>query len=213
MQNKLHSKHMLDSEHFDLVDWDAIDDAQTHYLSGFSLWMSKQVTGFCGVGKMMFKWNMWDNSRCPGCDMEEETARHLLVCNNVDMKTEFEEATEVLEKWMINDETCPDIADCIASALAQHSPTAFELAATPSAVEAAREQDLIGWTNMFEGKISKRWQAQQDSFYKSIESQKKSRSWAHGLVHQLLEFTHRMWMKWNSICHSRADGEGTTVDE
>ena len=44
-------------------------------------------------------------------------------------------------------------------------------------------------------------------------SQKKSRSWAHGLVQQLLEFAHRMWMKRNSIRHSRADGEGTMVDE
>ena len=89
--------------------------------------------------------------------MEEETAWHLPVCNNADMKTELDEATEVLEKWMIDNETCPDIADCVASALAQHSPTAFELTATPSMVEAAREQDLIGWTNTLEGEISKRW--------------------------------------------------------
>ena len=104
---------------------------------------------------MMFKWNVWDNSRCPGCDMEEETARHLLVCNNVDVRKEFEAAMEVLEKWMFDNDTCPDIADCIVSTLAQHSPTAFELAASPPVVEAAREQDLIGWTNMLEGKMSK----------------------------------------------------------
>jgi len=145
--------------------------------------------------------------------MEKETAQHALVCNNVDMRTEFSEAIGVLEKWLFDKETCPDIADCIISTLAQHTPTAFGLAADPTAAEAAREQDCIGWTNMFEGKISKLWRARQDSFYRATESRKTSRSWAHGLVRQLLEFTHRMWMKRNSIRHSRAEGEGTIVDE
>ena len=145
--------------------------------------------------------------------MENETAQHLLVCNDADMRTEFDEAMEVLEKWMINKETCPDIADCIVSTLAQHTPTALKLTANRTVVEAVREQDLIGWTNVFEGEISKRWRAWQDSFYKATGSRKTSRSWAHGLVRQLLEFTHRMWMKWNSICHSQADNEGAMVDK
>ena len=155
MQNKLHTKRVLDRECFDLVDWDAIKDAQTCYPNDFSLWISKHVAGFCGVGKMMFRWDMWDNNRCPSCDMEKETAQHMLVCNNVDMQTEFSEAMEVLEKWIFDKKTCPDIADCIVSTLAQHTPTAFKLAAEQTVVDAAREQDCIGWTNLFEGKISK----------------------------------------------------------
>jgi len=40
-----------------------------------------------------------------------------------------------------------------------------------------------------------------------------ARTWAHGFVTQLLELTHRLWLKRCSIRHSRAEGEGTEVEE
>lgn len=80
---------MLCQQCFNLVDWGAINDAQTCCPDGFSLWISKHVTSFCGIGKIMLRWEMWDNNRCPGCDMENEVAQPVLVCDNVKMQSEF----------------------------------------------------------------------------------------------------------------------------
>ena len=212
MQAKLHSSGVLHADHFDLVDWDAIEDAQTFFPSGFSLWISKHVTGFCGVGKMMKYWAQWDDNNCPCCGAECETAQHVLVCNNETMVQEFSEALEVLEHWLIQKDTCPDIADCLVTTMANHAPRSFLMAADEVTHSAAEEQDCIGWTNLFEGKISRLWRKRQREYYKSVGSRKSARTWTHGLVRQLLEFTHRMWTRRNYIRHSTVPPDGAQVN-
>ena len=213
MRNKLHAKNALPAPFFDLVDWDAVEDAQAYYPNGFSLWMSKQVTGFCGVGKMMCRWGHWNTNQCPCCDAEIETAQHILVCTDPEMTDEFRECVEVLETWFIDKDTCPEIADCIITAIARHKPTAFGLSADSLVEEAANQQDQIGWTNLLEGKISKLWRALQSTYLQELGSRNTARTWAHGLIRQLLEFTHRMWLKRNHIRHKRAAEDGSPMDE
>ena len=182
MRKKLHTKGILSQEYFDLVDWDAIKDAQMYYPNGFSLWIAKHVTGFCGVGKMLFRWGHWTNNHCPCCDMECETSRHILVCRDEEMATEFHNSVEVLELWMMKVDTCPEIADCIVTTIAQHQPSCFSRTADPLITDAATEQDNIGWTNFMEGKISKLWRVHQRKYYSATGSRKTSRAWAYGLV-------------------------------
>jgi len=214
MQRKLHKKGVLDSADFNRVDWDATGDAQAHFPDGFSVWISKHVTNCCGAGKTMLTWKMWDHSKCPGCDAEGEVARHVLVCPNQEMEMEFHEALDVLKKWMQDKETCPCVADCMTKSLAKRTPTdPFEELAGEPVRAAANDQDCIGWTNMLEGKMSKLWRARQEEHYQEIRAKKTSRAWAHGLVRQLLEMTHRLWIKRCNIRHSRAEGEGTPADE
>lgn len=89
VQNELATKGVLIRQHVDSADWDVTKDAQERFPNGFSTWIAKHVTNFCGVGKMMKIWKMWDNSRCQRSDLEVEIAQHALVCPNVDMRNEF----------------------------------------------------------------------------------------------------------------------------
>ena len=124
MQKKLHKKGVLDRADFERVDWDAVGDAQAHFLDGFLTWMSKHVTNFCGVGKTMLRWKMWDHSKCPpGCDADNKEAHHILVCPDAEMGQEFCLALDVLEQWMQDKETCPSIVDCVTKSLEKRTPT------------------------------------------------------------------------------------------
>ena len=70
---------------------------------------------------------MWDNNKCPACNAANETLRHVLTCPNVEMTDEFAAAVEVLELWMMEKDTCPEIMDCTSTALAMHQVTSFQL--------------------------------------------------------------------------------------
>ena len=61
--------------------------------------------------------------------------------------------------------------------------------------------------------MSKFWREQQEECYQEIDSRMTSRTWACGLVTQLLEMTHRLWLKSCSIRHNRAEGKGTKIEE
>lgn len=88
----------------------------------------------------------------------------------------------------------------------------FERHEEEPAQAAARAQDSVGWTNMFEGKTSKLWRKRQEQWCAEIGSRKTARVWAKGFVQQLPEMTHRLWLKRCSIRHNRAEGEGTETD-
>lgn len=123
MQEKPQKKGVLSRNCFDMVDWDAIGDAQALFPEGFLKWISKHVTSFCGAGKMIKIWEVLDNGQCPGCNMENEEARHVLACNNADVISKFSMAMEVLEQWMIEKDTCPELMDCVSKTLAMCDPT------------------------------------------------------------------------------------------
>jgi hypothetical protein len=48
-----------------LVDWDACGRAMKAAPTTRRHWVSKHVSGFCSVGKMMARWNQWPTSDCP----------------------------------------------------------------------------------------------------------------------------------------------------
>jgi hypothetical protein len=42
--------------------------------------MSKHVSGFFGIDKMMKHWDFWDHQKCPCCQHVKEDKHHLLTC-------------------------------------------------------------------------------------------------------------------------------------
>jgi hypothetical protein len=41
--------------------------------------MTKQVSGHCGVGKLMKLWKFWEESRCHSCGAPVEDVPHTLL--------------------------------------------------------------------------------------------------------------------------------------
>jgi hypothetical protein len=64
------------------------------------------------------------------------------------------------------------------------------------------EQDEIGWQNFVEGKISKSWGNLQWQHYQEQLLVRSGDKWSAGLVTQLLELTHGMWIHRNNILHA-----------
>jgi hypothetical protein len=63
----------------DLVDWEVLAKACDAESPGQLQWVTKHVTGVCGVGKFLERWKSEEHSRCPGCDAENEDHQHVYL--------------------------------------------------------------------------------------------------------------------------------------
>jgi hypothetical protein len=167
--------------------------------------MTKQVSGHCGVGKMMKRWKFWDNSKCHSCDEPNEDTCHILYCLHEDCRRAWDEAVVGLDEWMTSVDTDPLIQYCIVSALRARDPNTIFHAYTnsPRTYAVAAEQDHIGWLHFIKGRVSRHWQLLQDEYYWSIASKCTSRSWTEGLVSDILSLVHKQWIACNAIVHAR----------
>ena len=67
----------------------------------------------------------------------------------------------------------------------------------------AEEQDMIGWDNFTEGKISKEFRRIQHEYLVSIDSRKTALHWTAQLISKLLLLVHTQWVYRNAIVHKR----------
>ena len=205
MQAYLHEKDLVHHDDFYHVDWRAVDDAMEGMPALFRLWACKHVHNYCGVGYRMAKWKFWENDLCPCCKMTTETTRHIATCPDVRLREAWAEQLEGFHTWLVDSDTHPDIITCIVETLRNRNEhTSFTIYASEDVMEAAEDQDCIGWHNLTEGRISRRWREIQADHYHYLGSKRTAKRWASGLVTNLLELTHSSWKARNNIVHEKA---------
>jgi hypothetical protein len=70
---------------FDMIDWDAIKDSSSASPELFNLWTSKQISGFCPVGKNMQRWAF---GRIVNATVATSCPKMLTISASVPMKTD-----------------------------------------------------------------------------------------------------------------------------
>jgi hypothetical protein len=213
LQSHLHARQILPSAAFSDVDWDAIDSATAHFPPLYKLWMSKHVSGFFGMGKMMKHWKFWNHQKCPCCRHVKEDKAHLLTCPKQSCIDQWNTSVQGLAEWLQEMDTVPAVRQCIVLALsARNLMQTFEAVSATSIRTIAMAQDHIGWINFTEGKISKRWRQLQTAHYQSAHSRHTADQWAAGLVTSLLSMVHSQWTDRCNILHAR-DAQGLRLQE
>jgi hypothetical protein len=94
-----------------LIDWEVLAKAKAceEESPGRLRWVTKHVTGLCGVGKFLEQWKSQTHSRCPRCDAEHEDHRHVYQCPARSTKREWHGAMDDLRQWCNLQDTSPDI--------------------------------------------------------------------------------------------------------
>jgi hypothetical protein len=91
--------------------------------------------------------------------------------------------------------------------------TLFTASADHLCFSATAEQDEIGWQNFVEGKITQSWGMLQLQHYQQEQHSKRTvDKWTSGLVTQLLELTHGMWLHRNGVLHA-VDAQGLPLQQ
>ena len=76
---------------------------------------------------------------------------------------------------------------------------------SPQIFDAAQEQDHIGWKHFIKGRVTRWWREIQEYHYKVKGSMRTVRSWAEGLVSNILTLVHKQWIARNAVVHARDD--------
>jgi len=84
---------------------------------------------------------------------------HLMSCPDQLCKDVWESNVTIVEEWLEQRDTMPEIQDCLIRALRARSANwDFRTECSLQVILAAEIQTKIGWINFTEGKLAKTWQ-------------------------------------------------------
>ena len=72
---------LMSSNHFQEVAWKQVYDALHEVSRMFQIWACKQVKNIAGFNSNQSVYKANHDPMCPSCNKEEETCRHVLVCD------------------------------------------------------------------------------------------------------------------------------------
>ena len=202
-------KKNLSNAMTEAIDWKILTKSAKNYAR--VKWVSKFVTGICGVGYMLKLWKHQDHSTCPRCGQENETTLHVLLCQEASASQRWKNALNSLDTWMTDNNAEPDMQEIIIKSLQSWrnwtTPPPSPGSDQVTLIQAMAEQNSIGWHNFIDGFISKQWTILQRQYLKELGSMKSPILWISRFQRRIWEIPWEMWLHRNEYLHN----DGTTI--
>ena len=191
----------------DKIAWGVLAKACSIESSGFRRWVTKHVTGVCGVGKWLERWKWQAHSKCPRCDIDNEDHRHVYQCSALSARIEWQGAMDDLRQWCLNHETNPDVIEVMINCLhawrqGRRLPPYRGRDLLAHAYDAQR---AIGWGCFLEGSLASAWVPVQAQHFLLLGYRRTAEVWARGLTRQLWRVAFRMWQHRNGWQQNEAN--------
>ena len=206
-------KKLVNEEDFDYVYWDVFPKALQKFPSTFRDWLSKHVTGCCGVNRFLSKWKQGVINKCPSCKGFNEDIRHITTCLDPGRTLLFNEMVDELADWLEANHTPDELVRYFSTYLkARGRRQMQDIVLRRSRFHAmALMHDRLGWRSFLEGRISTVLLQEMHVHLSTTPSLIGAADWAKGLVNFLIRITHRQWKYRNDTTHFRT--EGRTSDQ
>ena len=169
-------KHQLQHQQFKL-DWELKRTSHRNSTKSRNRWLSKHSTGFCGVGKILRRYNYQSHSTCPRCGEPQETTAHVLQCKDESACILWGKEIDKLKNWMLSNKVNPTLCHQIIANLnawKYKTPKNHHLPQHQILWKAILHQDQIGWKQFIEGFWSQYWRECQTLHLNNIQSPKSS---------------------------------------
>ena len=193
------------------IDWEHTTKSHGRNKKMFNQWLSKWITGICGVGVMMKLWKFQDHSKCPRCQEDEEDTIHVLRCPHQSAKETWNESLKELDKWIEENDGHPELRESIIKHLSawhdNRQPTA-ETYNNTSINQAVHNQNQIGWQSFIEGFLAKEWTLCQKEHMR--KSKKSPTLWMAKLQNKIWQIAWTMWEHRNKHLHEKNEHEHIT---
>ena len=199
---------ILDEEKFELIFWDVLPRVLKKFPSSFRDWLSKTVTGCCGINHFLSYWKPGVRDICPSCKYPGETIMHITRCPEVGRTTIFNEMVADLEQWMFDNYTPYAVAAMISTYLYNRGTESMSSRLAPHSHFSALASafDHLGWRCLLEGRIPTLLVQEMHNHLSNTASRIGALDWTAGFVERLLRITHRQWQYRNSVVHFKVDG-------
>ena len=198
-------KKIVHSRNFDLIWWDGVGKTMASYHKMFRIFVTKQVSGWCGSNSKQSLWDTTISNMCPNCGLARETSKHLTRCTYIGrvqlFRSSIVDVVKCLEVGNVDVELITIIEDYL---LLQGADTMVNLTPVGSKyIPLAMIHDELGWDCFLEGRISV---ALLDAVGLSLPSRKSITKWGVSFIKTLLSATHQQWLFRNADVHHRFDG-------
>ena len=210
-QDVFHSRKLIPSKYFHLVNWDAVHRVMTKLPQMYRVWITKHVSGFCGTNKQLSRMQTSTQNRCMCCCRQGEDRLHITRCPDPGRSAMFNQTVEDLINWMKRSNGDIDLILVLQAYLKLRGKTPMRriCSTTPRLHTMARDFDRLGWVNFTEGRICNAlFQVQMDWLSKT-GSRWSISGWSVTFVSKVLDITHRQWLYRNARIHLKV-AEGLT---
>jgi hypothetical protein len=164
------SKPEVSAEVTNTVDWVAIGHTMKGVVRGRTVFVSKHMSGMCGVGKFMQRWQQWETDQCPRCGEKEDSA-HVWTCQDLIAREIRSKSLASIELLLRQWNTDPTIVHVLLLYLKSWQTGEGVQYQPPRELEAViQEQTYISWNRFFEGWFSTRWAEILQRFYTITKS-------------------------------------------
>ena len=119
-------------------------------------WVTKTVTGCCGINHFLSYWKPGVRNICPSCKYPGETIMHITRCPEVGRTTIFNEMVAELAQWMTDNYTPYTAVTAMITTYLRNQGTASmssRLAPHSHFFALASAFDHLGWRCLLEGRI------------------------------------------------------------
>ena len=188
----------------ELIDKRATEEAMRSLTKTRRVWATKWHFGQYAHGVNMKRWGRWGTDECPRCH-KRETAAHLLRCMDKGSGDRWETAVKDLENWMKRKGTAPEIVRVFMEGIRKWRSPLWHPASRPrnfmGILEAAGNQEKVGWERLFYGELAIGWVETQQRYNEWVRNRRSARRWGAELVKKCLEIAWDQWQHRNGILH------------
>ena len=179
----------------------------------FSVWATKQVSGFFANNHLLNHINGHTVDVCPNCGCHPERPQHIIFCRDPARSAVFDSSIDRLVEWLASQRTDASLTLLLSEYLRNRGDVPMTSLSTPRSeyYELAEMIDLLGFRNLLEGRIPRLFYDVRLADIKRRHLSKHAGHWCNGLILQLLQITHRQWTFRNGTVHLKGpDGLSPT---
>jgi len=158
-------------------------------------------------------WGFHSKAQCPRCVHPMEDKEHIFKCPAESAHTQWNKSIAELNQWLQIAWTHLQIRKDIINSLQQWHGQIPGCRPYIEGSTAGLTQDNISWGLAQEGCIAKRWQEEQDMFWKAIKSRKSSQRWTTALLNQLMMMAWDMWNHRNKALHEEKANKQAILED
>jgi hypothetical protein len=201
-------KKQISQYHERQIDWKVFYKTNCRLPTHRHRWLSKWLTGFCGVGIMLQRYRHQHHSDCPRCGISGESTAHIIQCQENGARQLWSKEIQKLQQWMLTNDGHPEMTEIICSKLRHWQTLRHNATLDPSVhtvIKATTHQQQVGWFNFIQGFISMHWRTCQSEHLINIRSQKSALLWMTRFQHKLYLIVWEMWNHRNQLLHGAGD--------
>lgn len=195
----------------DLVDWYPHGRALHNLPFHTRLRILKFIHGWLPVNARQHREDPTIPRTCLCCQ-EVETVWHVLYCAHPSRREAKDNFMKSLDKYFRTSHTDPAVAKVLTCAF-QSLPATPTFENTPEHVnEFIRDQQLIGWHELYCGRLSKSLLDVQNNYRDRHQKGHPVERWAYRLIRLVWSYVNDVWMLRNEQQHATINSSATTTD-